>query len=494
MSQIFTIENDKVVITKLALRNLEGDITHHGQLDLTGPVNVTGTLSVDTLKVKNLETELGINTKFGDWAVNDEADLLDKGLSWTWGKGSVQLGYRSGNRLWSNSDIDIDPERSYKIDNTTVLSQTELGPQVTKSRLKEVGILRDLRVSGNTALAEFAFFNPSLQRVGINTETPNGTFGLIDGNVEFIISATRDSVLELGTYTNHDFNVITDNTPRITIKNNGQVIIGNEQTNNAVVKIYGRLEVETIVSDTRIDRISPLEFKTSRDRGIYGLGLTWTGTGGMRQLIMQADPDRLWTSEDFDLATDRSYHVGGVPVLSAVGLGTTVVHSNLSRLGTLESLSVDGEATFMSRLNASRAVINARIIEFNDGEDFIITNSKLTAANKLSFNVAGDETYYADANEIAIGNKQNNRRPIKLFGPVGIGINNPDPAVDLAVKGGISFSDKKFITGAVVPTEGSFNKGDICWNSNPLPTGYIGWVCIQPGEPGTWLPFGLIGQ
>lgn len=493
MSQIFTIENDKVVITKLALSNLEGNIIHHGQLDLTGPVNVTGTLSVETLKVKNLETELGINTKFGDWAVNDEADLLDKGLNWTWGNGSVQLGYRSGNRLWSNSDFDLDPERTYKIDNTTVLSQNELGPQITKSRLKEVGILRDLRVSGNTALAEFAFFNPSLNRVGINTETPNGTFGIVDNNVEFVISATRDSALQLGTYTNNDFNIISDNTTRITVKNNGQVIIGNEQTNNAVVKIYGTLEVETIVADTRIDRFSPLEFKTSRDRGIYGLGLTWTGTGGMRQLIMQADPDRLWTSEDFDLATDRSYYIGGVPVLSAVGLGTSVTQSNLSKLGTLDSLTVDGEATFMSRINASRAVINARIIEFNDGEDFSITNSKLSAANKLSFNVAGDETYYADANEIAIGNKQNTRRPIKLFGTVGIGINNPDPSVDLAVKGDISFADKKFTTGTASPTVGAFNKGDICWNSNPLSSGYVGWICIQPGEPGTWAPFGLIG-
>ena len=494
MSQIFTIENDKVVITKLALSNLEGNIIHHGQLDLTGPVNVTGTLSVDTLKVKHLETELGIDTKFGDWAVNDEADLLDKGLSWTWGKGSVQLSYRSGNRLWSNSDIDIEPERTYKIDNTTVLSQTELGPQVTKSRLREVGILRDLRVAGNTALAEFAFFDPSLQRVGINTETPNGTFAIVDSNIEFVINATKDNALQLGTYTNNDFNIISDNTTRITVKNNGHIIIGNEHTNNAVVKIYGTLEVETIVADTRIDRFSPLEFKTSRDRGIYGLGLTWTGTGGMRQLIMQADPDRLWTSEDFDLASDRSYYIGGEPVLSAVGLGTTVTRSNLSKLGTLDSLSVDGEATFMSRINASRAVINARIIEFNDGEDFSITNSKITAANKLSFDVAGDETYYADANEIAIGNKQNNRRPIKMFGPVGIGINNPDPSVGLAVNGDISFANKKFTTGTAAPSVGAFNTGDICWNSNPLSSGYIGWVCLQPGEPGTWAPFGLIGQ
>jgi len=482
MSQIFSIQDDKVVIKKLAVDEIQGDVT------------LAGTLTVDNLVVNNATPIASVsNTDFGNWTVNDEIDLFDKGLSWTWGEGTVQLGYRTGNRLWSNSDIDIEAERTYKIDNTTVLSQTELGSQIVKSRLRELGNLKNLEVSGNTALGQFAFFNASLSRFGINTENPNGTFGLVDGNVEFVIGANKDSVLELGTYTNHDFNVITDNTTRIVVKNNGQVVFGNEQTNNAVVKIYGSLEVDTIVTDTRVDRYNPLEFKTSRDRGIYGLGLIWTGTGGMRQLIMQADPDRLWTTESFDLAEDRSYHINGAPVLSSVGLGTSVIHSNLSKLGTLEELTVGGEATFMSTLNASRAVIKARIIEFNDAEDFSITNSKLTAANKLSFNVAGDETYYADANEIAIGNKHNTSRTVKVFGNMSIGINNPDPTVGLAVKGDISFADKKFTTGTTIPTEGIFNKGDICWNSNPMSTSYVGWICVTSGEPGTWAPFGLIG-
>jgi hypothetical protein len=81
-----------------------------------------------------------------------------------------------------------------------------------------------------------------------------------------------------------------------------------------------------------------------------------------------------------------------------------------------------------------------------------------------------------------------------MFGPVGIGINNPDPSVGLAINGDISFANKKFTTGTSAPASGAFNTGDICWNSNPLPSGYIGWVCLQPGEPGTWAPFGLIGQ
>lgn len=494
MSQIFTIQNDKVVIKTLAVEALEGNIVHQGELSVSGPVEVTGTLTVDTLKVKNLETENGIDTKFGEWIANDEADLLGKGLSWTWGHGNVTLGYKSGNNLWVNSNIDLDQDKSYNIDGTPVLKLNELCSQVVKSRLREVGVLNSLKVSGDTALAEVAYFNSGLGRVGINTDEPNGTLSVVDNNVEIILGSSRAGTAYIGAHSNHDVELITDNVPRISIKNNGQVVIGNEATKNADVRIYGTLHVETVVADNRIDRYQPLEFKTSRERGIYGQGLIWTGTGGMRQFIMMADPDRLWSTESLDLAEDKSYHINGEAVLSSKGLGNNVTQSNLSKLGTLEELNVDGEATFFSRINASRAVLNARIIEFNDGNQFTITNGKLASSNSISFSVNNDETYYADQNEIAIGNNQNTRRPVKVFGQLTVGVNTPDETVDLAVKGDISFANKKFTTGVGAPTQGSFNKGDICWNSNPLPNNYVGWICVDSGAPGQWLPFGQISS
>jgi len=483
MSQIFNIQDDKVVIKKLLLETLEGNLT------------VTGTLTVDNLIVNNAPVAaVQSAADFGNWVVSDEADLLGRGLNWTWGHGNVQLAYRSGNRLWSNSDIDLEPSKSYKIDNAEVLSRDTLGSQVIKSNLKQVGTLKTLSVTGDTALAEFAYFNSAFGRLGINTDSPNGTLSIAENNVEIIAGASRDGIGQFGTHTSHDLEIITDNTARITLKNNGQVVFGNESTHNADVRIYGTLHVETVVADNRIDRYQPLEFKTSRDRGIYGQGLVWTGTGGMRQLIMRAEPDRLWTTESFDLAADRSYHVDGVPVLSQIALGSSVVKSNLAKLGTLEDLTVDGEATFMTRINASRAVINAKTILFNDSEEFTITNSQLSAQSKLSFKVAGDETYYADSQEIAIGNKQNTRRPVKVFGPLTVGVNMPEEGVDLSVKGNIKFANKKFATGTDRPTTGEFNKGDIVWNSNPTQDNFIGWVCVETGAPGAWLPFGAIAR
>lgn len=495
MSQIFTIENDRIVIKKLTLEQLDGNVVHHGELSLSGPVEVTGELTVDTLKVKNLITESSIkNASFGEWTVVEEVDLLGKGLNWTWGKGHVGLGYKPGNRLGITSDIDLDAGKAYLINGVPVLSETELAPQVTKSRLKELGPLKGLRVTGDALVGEFAYFNSNSQRLGVGTDEPNGTLSVVQGDLEAIISFDRDGVIEIGSYTNTDVSIITDNTSRLTFKKSGEIVFGNEVTKNANVKIYGTLHVETVVADNRLDRYQPLEFKTSRERGIYGQGLIWTGTGNMRQLIMAADPDRLWTTENFDLAVDRSYCINGEPVLSAVGLGSSVTQSNLSRVGTLETLTVAGEVTFMDRVNASRTVINAKVIEFNDSSDFIISNSKIHASDKMSFSVRGDEVYYADLNEISIGNKQNPNRPIKIFGQLSVGVNNPDSDIGLAVKGNISFADKKFLTGSSAPTQGSYSKGDVCWNDNPAPDNYVGWVCIESGSPGRWLPFGSIAR
>lgn len=483
MSQIFTIESDRVVIKKLALETLDGDLS------------VSGTLTVDNLVVLNAPVSDTADFKqLGNWAVNDEADLLGKEFSWTWGHGSVQLGYRPGNRLWTNSDLDLERGKSFMVDGVAVLSANELSSQVTKSRLREVGTLKSLNVSGDTALAEFAVFNSSLNRLGLNTEEPNGTLSVVDNNVEFIINSSRDNIIEVGTYTNSDLHLVTDNTSRIVLKNNGEIVFGNPSTNNANVKIYGTLHVETVVADNRLDRYASLEFKSSREQTIFGQGLLWTGTGNMRQLIMRADPERLYTTEAFDIGTDQSYHVGGVPVLSAVGLGTTVTQSNLSKLGTLDELNVDGEATFLSRINASRAILNAKTILFNDGQEFTITNSKLSASANMSFSVSQDEIFYADLNEIAVGNKQNVQRPVKIFGKLSVGVNMAADDVDLTVKGDIRVANKKFVTGTSIPVQGSFIKGDICWNQTPTPDNYVGWICVEDGAPGQWLPFGAIAR
>jgi Pectate lyase superfamily protein len=43
-----------------------------------------------------------------------------------------------------------------------------------------------------------------------------------------------------------------------------------------------------------------------------------------------------------------------------------------------------------------------------------------------------------------------------------------------------------------IPIGGVHTKGDIAYNTNPIPGGYVGWICTASGTPGTWKGFGLI--
>lgn len=480
MTNLLTIQDDKIVIKTLVLESTSGAVTHDGTLTVSSDLAVGGTITAGTVKVKNLITESGTIEGVGQWTVNTEEELNGKGLGWTWGLGNVQLIYKNGGRVWTNGDIDLNRDKSYKIDNTTVISLNQLGTQVKKSSLTEVGNLKKLAVDGDVSIGEFAFFNSAVNRVGINVENPHGVLGIVENDVEIIIDSPSVGLATIGTYTNHDLALVTDNTARITVKNDGEVHIGEERYKNGVLRVYGTLYAENIIADTRLERSTSLEFRAIGEDNIYGKGLVWLGNGAAKQLTIQANPDRLCSTESLDLSQDKQYYINGSVVLSATRLGPNVVDSNLTSLGTLNSLAVKGSTTFTGAVTANSVSIKSLEVQ------------SLSGVNSFAVKVDAHQAFYADDLKIEIGNNLNSRRAVKVFGPLSVGINNPDPTVDLAVKGNISFADKKFTTGTEAPVTGIATKGDICWNSNPAEFTYVGWVCVATGEPGTWLPFGAI--
>jgi len=497
MSKPFDIQNDKVIITTLNLKNLEGAITHAGSLEVLGNanlrsnVNVVGTLTVGTLKVDNLLSNNGPQQTITNWNANNEQDLNGKGFSWTWKSDSANLMYRAGKHLWTNCDLDLAAGQTYKISDIDVIGYDFLGTQVSKSNLTQVGTLESLEVSGDATFGQFAFFNEATSRLGLNTDQPNGVLSVSENNVEFIIGAPNYGAATIGTYTNSDVLFVSDNTPRFTLKNTGEVIFGNAITNSAVVTINGTLNVTTLLSDTRLDRFSPLEFKPNGGSSIYGLGLVWTGTSTPTRLVMMPDPDRLFSTESIDIDANQSYYVNGKAVLSETELGASIVSSNLSKLGTLSSLLVSGDATFGGKVNAQFGIT---LPLSNDNSSTTIVGNNLNTSKSFSISVGLDTTFYTDSGNVSLGNKLNTNRTINLYGQVGIGLSSIDSSVGLDVASNIRFAGKKFVTGNSAPLQGSFVKGDICWNQNPIPGSYIGWVCIANGGPGQWAPFGSISQ
>jgi len=396
-------------------------------------------------------------------------------------------------RLWADNNLDLSADHVYKIDNIPVLSYGELGITVTKSNLRQIGTLNTLEVTGNALLGEFAYFNSTVNRLGLGTDEPNASISILDNDVEIAIGSPNYGLANIGTYSNTDLAITTDNIARITVKNNGEVIIGNAEGKNGILRVHGSIYVDNFVSDTRVDRSSSLEFKASKDNTVYGLGLTWAGADFTRQMIMKAGPDRLWTNVSFDLSENHSYFLNGKPVLTETSLGSSVVTSNLVQVGSLQSLTVSGNATFHGDVIAGNTAV--RSLGLNDGVNSLSVDVRGINANRsFRASVKQADILYGDDNEIVLGNSSQSRRSVKVFGQLSVGINNPDPTVGLAVGGDIMFADKKFTTGNEEPSSGQFNKGDVCWNNNPQASSYVGWICVASGTPGQWLPFGAINR
>ena len=80
----------------------------------------------------------------------------------------------------------------------------------------------------------------------------------------------------------------------------------------------------------------------------------------------------------------------------------------------------------------------------------------------------------------------------RVKGKLSVNTAYPGEDVDLEVNGDIRFNSKKLSVGEEEPKQGNYNQGDIQYNTKPTPGGWIGWVCVESGNPGVWKRFGAI--
>jgi hypothetical protein len=405
----------------------------------------------------------------------------------------AQLFVNRNGRVWSNYSLDLNAGNTFSIDNTPILSSTALGVTVVTSNLRQVGTLNSLDVSGDAIFGNFAYFNSEYNRLGLGTNEPGLALDILENNVNIAIGSPDINLATIGTVSNHNLAFVTDNQARITISNNGQVDFSDSINKSAVVNIHGTLNVTNIVSDTRVERTSSLQFYSTGNSTVYGLGLVWSGApSGVKQLMLMSGPDRLYTTESIDIGANKEYYINAQPVLSTTSLGPGVIFSNLTTLGSLQTLEVSGNTDMLADLSVRGSA--------SAGSIFVGTGSNALSINPNQINSAGDLTITTQMsniignvnNSIIIGDDSNIRKPIRMFGPVSINTQNPDPKMDLTVPGDVSLGGQVQTHGSQAPISGVHTKGDICWNTEPTPNSYVGWICIADGTPGHWAPFGLI--
>ena len=416
-----------------------------------------GRITVDTIEPK----------KEIIFAANNLSEVEGKGIKWSDGRKTKNFIFKNG-MIGSDLSINLSEDKDFQINDTSVLNFTELGNTVTKSNLKQLGTLKNLRVSGSAELGDFVFVNSDLNRVGINTEAPRAAITIKENNVEFGIGSHKNKVASLGTFTNDAVEIVADSIPRITINTNGEI------------KIHGKLIVEDLVTE----RTPWMVFKETKDQTNYGKGIIWSPLSGIsKQLCLQAGPDRIHSTEIFDLAKDKFYSIENISVLSLTKLGQTVRDSSLTSVGVLRELQVGGNAAIAKTLSTTEVEVGRMKLAHNlikVNEDFTINRS--------------ENNEFVIGSNITIGNSTNPSRVVSVFGKLAVGAVSVDQDVSFTVNGPVSFDNKKFIVGNGTPTSGQFNKGDIVWNNDPKATDYIGWVCVTPGTPGYWLPFGAIAR
>jgi len=498
MSQLFTILDDKIVINKALLRYVEGPTSLTGSLEIIGSASVNDNLIVrgkiiaDVIEANQIINK-GLGGGSGDttnFRADTEESLNGQGVTWNVGDTESTLVYRPGNRLYTNLHLDLERGRAYKIDNIEVLTNNTLGSSISRSSLRQLGPLNNLIVNGNVEIGQFVYIDSDTGRVGFGTESPNGSFAILDNGAEFVIGSPNTGTVNIGTHSNHDVAITTDNIARVTVKTGGDVHVGNVTSRGAKLVVHGTIQAENIVTETKIERTDSVKFLAT-DGSVFGIGLQWAGSGSPKQFILRPDPDRLWSSEHIELAAQRSLMINNNRVLDQTTLGVTVTDSSLTSVGNLTSLTVNGASTLG---NVTAQSVQATEINFGEGSQLVKVNDRgISTSLSFDLTVGEQNIIYADSGSITIGSSENTRRPIRAFGTLSVNVNNPDPELQFAVAGNIGFAGRKFITGASAPEQGTYNIGDICWSNTPQIGGHVGWICCSAGSPGMWFKFGMIG-
>ena len=305
--------------------------------------------------------------------------------------------------------------------------------------------------------------------------------------------------------------------PRLKVTDN-DVTVENLNISNVVsyIKFYKyltvegtarikTLEVENYSADINVTQNNPIKFEGQ----IEGKGFLWSGKDYTKQFVYKEDG--IFSSESINIAKGKELKVNDVVALSETSLGDSITNSNLRQVGRLKGLIVDGKAVinnyFVFDDNSDRLGIgtdepNAALSVAEDDIEVIVGTKDSTRGSVGTFashdlEIVTDNTariYIGASGNILLGNKGASPIQVSVHGKLAVKVNTPDPDVDLHVNGAVKFNGKLQKYDVEKPSVGEFNKGDIVWNSETAESSYVGWICVKSGNPGTWEPFGKIGN
>ena len=181
-----------------------------------------------------------------------------------------------------------------------------------------------------------------------------------------------------------------------------------------------------------------------------------------------------------DIDLTKSVRIDGNEVLWKDRLGNSVKFSKLVEVGVLKTLNVSDTLTVEGgKVGVNTLEPGGTLGVAKDGLEVVI-------------DVVGSTPFIGTntSDRFSIGT---NREPTLFVSHDNkIGIKVKTPKQDLDVAGPIRFQGQTHQYLNNEPVNGSHERGDIVWNSEPEPGKPLGWVCVKSGAPGTWRHFGEI--
>lgn len=259
--------------------------------------------------------------------------------------------------------------------------------------------------------------------------------------------------------------------------------------------VDGELRAKSIVTDSK--HIGSIDFHAPGSE-LDMVGLQWrTDDDRTKQFVWREKNQGFYASNTIDLHRNANFSIDNISVLSADRLGPTVQYSELRSVGVLENLTTTGDLIIdegfvrwdsgTMRFSIGNELPNGQLSVSSNEAEFIV-DPWFDTVKVGTYTTSNLEIVTDDTARITIKDTGN----VNVIGKLGINSDTITNDVDLQVNGPIRIQNKKIEYGTQYPVVGSHNIGDIVYNTQPVAGGFVGWICTEAGNPGTWNPFGRI--
>lgn len=200
----------------------------------------------DVLSGVSTENAITDYIKFG-------GEVAGKGMLWQDSRtGTKQFIFRSTeDGFFSSEHITLNKDKNIRSNGIDLLTSTSLGNSVTKSNLKELGRLKGLIVDGSANISQYFIFDSVTNRLGIGSDQPKNSITIAEDNTEIVIGPNGHGRGSIGTYNYTDFDIITDNSAKITVKSSGDIDLGTISSGPIKVSVSGTLSINVNNPDSR---------------------------------------------------------------------------------------------------------------------------------------------------------------------------------------------------------------------------------------------------